>query len=84
MADQQEATFAKPMRKREEIAFHLKATCTVAEACAGTGLGRTLLYELMGEDKIKSTTVGRRRLILVPSLLQVVGFSIPEEAAEIH
>jgi excisionase family DNA binding protein len=46
--------------------------CTVAEACAATGLGRTKLYELMGAGLIASSTIGRRRLVQVPSLLKLL------------
>jgi len=50
------------------IPFAQRLTCTVAEACAATGLGRTKLYELIGEGCLDTTTIGRRRLILVRSL----------------
>jgi excisionase family DNA binding protein len=52
--------------------FADRLTCTVAEACAATGLGRTKLYELMGAGLITSSTIGRRRLIQVPSLLKLL------------
>lgn len=84
MSDTNAVTVNKGPRKREEIAFHLRATCTVAQACAGTGLGRTLLYELMGEKIIESTTVKRRRLINVPSLLRAVGYRSPLEQGAVH
>jgi excisionase family DNA binding protein len=50
------------------IPFAQRLTCTIAEACAATGLGRTKLYELIGAGDIATTTVGRRRLVLVRSL----------------
>jgi len=50
------------------IPFAERLTCTIAEACAATGLGRTKLYELIGEGRINTTTIGRRRLVLVCSL----------------
>jgi len=51
-----------------KIPFAQRLTCTIAEACAATGLGRTKLYELIGAGDIATTTVGRRRLVLVRSL----------------
>jgi hypothetical protein len=67
---------AAPVRLRprnEEVPFRDRATCTIKQACAGTGLGRTLIYELIDENLIESTLVKRRRLINVPSLLKAVG-----------
>lgn len=75
---------SKTQRRKEEIAFYLRATCTVAQACAGTGIGRTLLYELMSEKIVESSTVRRRRVINVPSLLKAVGFKLPVESANKH
>jgi hypothetical protein len=54
------------------IPFAGRLSCTVAEACAATGLGRTKLYELMGVGLIASSTIGRRRLVQVPSLLKLL------------
>jgi excisionase family DNA binding protein len=50
------------------IPFGQRLTCTISEACEVTGLGRTKLYELMGTGQLATTTVGRRRLVLVSSL----------------
>ena len=38
-----------------------------------TGLGRTKIYGLIGNGRVTTTTVGRRRLIIVQSLLALVG-----------
>jgi excisionase family DNA binding protein len=54
------------------IPFGERPTCTIAEACEATGLGRSKLYELIGEGRIDTTTIGRRRLVRVPSLLRLV------------
>ncbi len=54
------------------IPFAHRVTCTIADACLATGLGRTKLYELIGDGQIKTTTIGRRRLVLVQSLLFLV------------
>ena len=49
-----------------------RLTCTVAEACEATGLGRTKLYELVGDGQVDTTTIGRRRLVQVRSLRQLL------------
>jgi len=54
------------------IPFAQRLTCTIAQACEVTGLGRTTLYELIGEGHVSTTTVGRRRLVLVQSLLSLI------------
>lgn len=54
------------------IPFAQRLTCTIAEACEATGLGRTKLYELIGEGCLGTTTIGRRRLVLVRSLLTLL------------
>ena len=50
------------------IPFAQRLTCTIAEACQATGLGQTKLYELIGKGYLNTTTIGRRRLVLVRSL----------------
>jgi excisionase family DNA binding protein len=57
---------------RSAIPFAQRLACTVAEACEATGLGRTKLYELIGQGQLDTTTVGRRRLVMVPSLLTLL------------
>jgi|GEM_PF-1076612 hypothetical protein len=54
------------------IPFAERVTCTIADACGATGLGRTKLYELIGEGALHTTTIGRRRLVLVSSLLRLL------------
>lgn len=79
-ATSQNPTLEPRLRPRnEEVPFRDRATCTIKQACAGTGLGRTLIYELIDENLIESTLVKRRRLINVPSLLKAVGFKPESE-----
>src|SRR5579875_40713 len=54
------------------IPFAQRLTRTIAEACEATGLGRTKLYELIGAGCIDTTTIGRRRLVLVSSLVALI------------
>ncbi|WP_410052937.1 hypothetical protein [Bradyrhizobium sp. SZCCHNS1049] len=48
----------------------------MAEACQATGLGRTKIYELIGNGRVTTTTVGRRRLVVVQSLLSLLGINV--------
>jgi len=64
--------------KAVAIPFAQRLSCTIAEACEVTGLGRTKLYELIAEGHLVTTTVGRRRLVLVRSLLTLLQNSSPE------
>jgi excisionase family DNA binding protein len=57
---------------RSAIPFAQRLACTVEEACEVTGLGRTKLYELIGDGRLDTTTIGRRRLVLVRSLLALL------------
>ena len=54
------------------IPFAQRLTCTIDDACEVTGLGRTKLYELMGAGHIVTTTIGRRRLVVMQSLLALL------------
>ncbi|QOZ28471.1 helix-turn-helix domain-containing protein [Bradyrhizobium sp. CCBAU 51753] len=54
------------------VPFRERISCTVDEACLVTGLGRTKLYELIGSGQLVTTTIGRRRLVIVRSLLELV------------
>jgi len=51
------------------VPFRERPTCSIAEACAAAGFGRTKLYELLDEGIVLATKVGRRRLVRVSSLL---------------
>jgi excisionase family DNA binding protein len=64
-----------PLRRpKTDIPFLQRPTCTIREACQAAGLGRTKLYELIKSGTLKTTTIGRRRLVLVPSLLKAIRF----------
>ncbi len=54
------------------VPFHERITCTVPEACQAIGLGRSKLYELIAGGQLRTTTIGRRRLVVVQSLLTLV------------
>lgn len=49
---------------------------TVAEALKATGLGRTKFYELVNEGRIKTISLGRRRLVVYASLEALVSSEV--------
>ncbi len=51
------------------VPFSERFTCSIKEAAAATGLGKSTLYELMDEGRIAYTKVNSRRLLFVQSLL---------------
>jgi excisionase family DNA binding protein len=55
------------------IPFRERISCTVPEACVATGLGRTKLYEEIAAGRIETCKVGKRVLVLVSSLENLVG-----------
>ena len=54
------------------IPFEQRLSCTIAEACEATGLGRTKLYMLIDAGALRTVTVGRRRLVLMESLRAIL------------
>jgi excisionase family DNA binding protein len=63
---------APKLLESNAISFAQRLTCTIAETCEVTGLGRTKVYELIGDGLLATTTIGRRRLVLVRSLLSLI------------
>ncbi len=54
---------------KENSTLAIKPICLpVNEARAAIGLGRTKFYELISEGRIKTITIGKRRLVVVESL----------------
>ncbi|MBR1039768.1 helix-turn-helix domain-containing protein [Bradyrhizobium viridifuturi] len=68
----QVSLFAPKAAESSTMPFAQRLTCTIDDACEVTGLGRTKLYELIGAGRIVTTTIGRRRLVLVRSLLALL------------
>jgi excisionase family DNA binding protein len=60
------------------VPFRDRISCTIDEACHGTGLGRSKLYEEIAAGRVRTAKVGRRVLVLVESLKRLVA---PDEAA---
>jgi excisionase family DNA binding protein len=55
------------------IVFSERLTCSVAEASEAIGLSRSKIYELISGGVVRSVTIGRRRLVSIPSLQQLTG-----------
>jgi len=47
-------------------------TVTIGGASRATGLGRTKLYELINEGKLKTVKIGRRTLVKTDSIRALV------------
>lgn len=60
-----------------------KLSFTIPEACQATGLGRTMIYRLIQEGKLRALKAGRRTLIAAHDLAALID-SLPtsREAAE--
>ena len=71
--EQSQSAFNAGGREPKTLPFAERLSCTIDEACEATGLGRTKLYELIGAGQIITTTVGRRRLVMVRSLIALLG-----------
>ena len=52
----------------------------VKETCRLLGIGNTLAYELIASGRLKSITIGRRRLILFNSIESLVAEAAPSNA----
>lgn len=59
------------------IPFRQRPTCTIKEACKASGLGRTKFYELIKGGQLTIISIGRRRLVQVPSLLKLLRMEDP-------
>jgi excisionase family DNA binding protein len=54
------------------VPFAEKISCTLDEACSATGLGRSKLYQQIRAGFLETRKVGKRRLVLVESLRNLV------------
>lgn len=57
----------------------LPTLCSIPDALARTGVGRSFLYMRLADGSIRSVKAGRRRLVDVASLNQWAA-SLPEQA----
>ena len=61
------------MTLKDPIPLEARISVGIDNAAKLTGLSRSRLYELMGEGKVRSVHIGRRRLVLVSSLRELLG-----------
>ncbi|MBB5343168.1 excisionase family DNA-binding protein [Tunturibacter empetritectus] len=53
-------------------ALNQRITISVDEAMSATGIGKTMLYELLGDGSLRSIKLGKKRLIIVESLHELI------------
>ena len=63
--------------------LHTQITMPIEAFLSATGLGRSKLYELIGDGDIASVLLGKRRLIVVRSYLELLDRKRAEQAAGI-
>jgi excisionase family DNA binding protein len=56
----------------QTLPFRERLGCSPHEACVALGIGRTFLYQLIAERRVGVTKLGRRTIISIPSLLQLL------------
>ena len=62
----------EPNRRMRRGEAPKPVSTTIDDACHITGLGRTKVYELIGEGKLKAVAIGRRRLVLYSSIEELI------------
>lgn len=63
----------EPRRKPRRLAPPKPLALTLDDTSRTTGLGLTTIYELINEGRLKSLSVGRRRLVLYSSIESLLG-----------
>lgn len=53
---------------------------TILDAAKALSLGRSKLYQLIGEGRLETVTIGRRRLVRVDSIRALASEGVPEQA----
>jgi len=56
----------------QTLPFRERLGCSPSEACVALGIGRTLLYRLIAGRQVEVTKLGRRTIIIIPSLLKLL------------
>jgi excisionase family DNA binding protein len=57
---------------RDESGGARPLAVTVKKACELIGIGSTTTYQLIRDGRVKTTTIGRRRLVIYSSLEEAV------------
>jgi excisionase family DNA binding protein len=62
----------EPNRRTRRCELPKPVSATVDDTCRITGLGRTKIYELIAEGRLKTVAIGRRRLVLYSSIEDLI------------
>ena len=54
------------------IPFRQRFSATIAECTEGTGVGRTVLYELIKSGRVSTRKMGARTMVIVSSLIRAI------------
>lgn len=65
-------TIPVPTGNANTIHIRDRLACTIEEACTVLGIGRSTFYELIKNKRVTMVSIGRRRLVQVPSLLKIL------------
>jgi excisionase family DNA binding protein len=49
-----------------------RITAPINEFCRLAGIGRSLVYEMLGDGRLESITIGKRRLIVLASYHRLI------------
>ena len=63
---------AEPTRRPRRGEGPKPVSATINDTCHITGLGRTSVYQLISQGKLKAVLIGRRRLVLYSSLEELI------------
>lgn len=47
--------------------------CSIPTAASALGVGRSMVYDLIGSGQLETVTIGRRRLVRVESIRALAG-----------
>lgn len=61
-----------PNRRQRRGKAPKPVSATIDDTCHITGLGRSKVYELISEGKLKAVAIGRRRLVLYSSIEELI------------
>jgi excisionase family DNA binding protein len=56
----------------QTLPFRERLGCSPNEACVALGIGRTFLYQLIAERRVEVKKLGRRTIVIIPSLLKLL------------
>lgn len=63
---------ADQQRNTVPVSLEGRVAISIADAAAVLGVGRTTLYRLLKDAKLKSIRIGRRNLVLASSVIRLI------------